>query len=73
MRIGEFLQHEVAARARAVGMFARIVIGRPFDQPDQQRELTDVELIEGLGEVILAAEPEAVDRARRRPGRDTPR
>ena len=61
MRLGELLQHEIAPRARAVGMFARIVIGRPFDHPDQHRDFTGIELGERLGEVILAAESEAMD------------
>ena len=73
MRIRELLQHEIAPRESAVGMLARIVVGRPLDQPDQQRELAGVELVERLGEVVLAAKAEAVDRRARRPGRDTPR
>ena len=62
MRLFELLHHEVAPRARAVRVFARIVIGRALDEPDQQRKFTDVELGQRLGEVIFAAEPEAVDR-----------
>ena len=64
VRIGEFLQHEIAPRARAVGVLARIIIGGALDQSDQHRKLAHVELVEGLGEVILAAESEAVDGAR---------
>ena len=60
----KFLQHEVAPRAGAVGVSARVIIGRTLDQPDQQRQFTDVEFGEGLGEVILAGKSEAVDRAR---------
>src|ERR1035441_7256115 len=45
-------------------MLARIVVGRSLDQPDQQREFTDVELAERLGEVEFAAESETVYRAR---------
>ena len=45
-------------------MLARIVVGRPLDEPNQQREFTDVELGERLGEVELAAESEAMYRAR---------
>src|SRR5271169_1598353 len=63
MRIGKFLQHEVASGARAVRVFARIVIRRTLDQSNQQREFTDVELCERLGEVVLAAESETMYRA----------
>ncbi len=63
MRQAKLLHHEVAPRARAVGVFAGIVKGRAFDEPNQQREFTDVELGERLGEVVLAAESEAVYRA----------
>ena len=64
MRIREFLQHEIAPRERAIGMLARVVERGPLDQPDEQRELRGLELVQGLGEVILAAESEAVDGAR---------
>ncbi len=38
VRVRNHLQHEVATRAGALGMLARIVIGRSLDQPNQQRE-----------------------------------
>src|SRR5580692_7782185 len=60
MRIGEFLQHEVAPCARAVGMLARVVVGGTLDQSDQQREFADVELVERLCEVVLAAKSDSV-------------
>ena len=60
MRLFELLQHQVAPRPRAVGVFARIIERRTLDQADQQRHFTDVEFVEGLGEVIFAGESEAV-------------
>jgi hypothetical protein len=59
----EFLQHEVASRAGAVGVFAGVVKGGTLDQPDQQCQFTGVELVQGFREVILAAKSEAVNRA----------
>ena len=61
--IGEDFQHQVAPCARALGMAARIVVGRPAHDRDQQRNLRQVELRERLAEVELAREPEAVDGA----------
>ncbi len=63
MRGGQFLQHQIAPRPRAVGMFARIVVRRALDQADEQGEFADVEFVQGLGEVVFAAETEAVNGA----------
>ncbi len=61
--IGHDFQHQVAARAGALGVAARIVVRRPAHDRDQQRYLREVELRERLAEVELAREPEAVDGA----------
>ena len=64
MGIGKFLEHEVAARAGAVGVLARIVIRGALDQADEQREFAGFEFRERFGEVVFAAEPEAMNGAR---------
>ncbi len=51
---------DVASRPCAVGVLARVIVGRPLDQPDQQREFADVELCEWFGEEVLATESESM-------------
>ena len=61
--VGHLAEHEVAALERALGMAAWVVVGRPADDGDEQRELVEVELVQRFAEIELAREPEAVHRA----------
>ncbi|MNI24542.1 hypothetical protein D3C73_781660 [compost metagenome] len=61
-RLVQFAQHEVATVQRTLGIAPRVVVGRPLDQADQQRDLL------GFQRGKIAPEPElgtgghAVDR-----------
>ena len=54
------LEHQVAALERALRVPARVVVGRPADDRDHERDLVKVQLRERLAEIELARETEAV-------------
>ncbi|MCG3171582.1 MAG: hypothetical protein CALGDGBN_03205 [Pseudomonadales bacterium] len=56
-------EHGVTARAAALGVAPRVVVRGAAHQSDQQRDLCRVEFRDRAIEVIVAGEPEAVDRA----------
>ncbi len=60
--IGQDLQHQVAAFQRTLRMAFGAVVGRPLYHRHQQRQLVQFQFVEGPAEVVLAGQPEAVNR-----------
>ena len=60
--LNQQIDHQIAARQRALGIAARIVVGRPLDHPHQQRHLMQLQLGQRLTEEVLTGQTEAMHR-----------
>ena len=61
--LGHFIEHQIAARERALRVTARVVVTRPLDHGDQQRRLRQCQILERLAEVERTGEADTVDGA----------